>query len=44
MPDVGCEVDDGKAGRDVDELQVDDYFDSQLVVSNVRADVLALDV
>lgn len=44
VPDVGCEVDDGEAGRDIDELQVDDYFDSRLVVSNIRADVLSLDV
>lgn len=44
VPDVGCEVDDWEAGRDVDELQVNDYFDARLVVSDVRADVFSLDV
>lgn len=44
VPDVGCEVDDGEAGRNVDELQIDDYFDTWLVLSDVRADVFSLDI
>lgn len=44
MPDVSCEVGDGEAGGDVDELEVEDYFDARLGFGNVRADVLPLDV
>ena len=44
VPDVGCQVDDGEAGRDVDELQVEDYFDTWFGVSDVGADVLSLDI
>jgi hypothetical protein len=44
VPDVGCQVDDGEAGRDVDELQVEDYFDTWLGLSDVGADILSFDV